>query len=63
MFMCRGKAIEHDERGGAEGAGRGEREADDTTRGGDGADDVRQASGGQHNKWVVVTTAEDGVKR
>jgi hypothetical protein len=36
MFMHHGKAMEHDERGWAEGAGRGEREADNTTRGGRG---------------------------
>ena len=36
MFTCREKAMEHDKRGGAEGAGRGEREADNTTRGGRG---------------------------
>ncbi len=36
MFMCHRKAMEHDERGGAEGAGQGKREADNTTRGGRG---------------------------
>ncbi len=36
MFTRCGKAMEHDERGGAEGAGQGEREADDMARGGRG---------------------------
>jgi hypothetical protein len=36
MFTHCGKVIEHDERGGAEGVGQGEREADDMTRGGRG---------------------------
>ncbi len=36
MFTHRRMAMEHDKRGGAEGAGRGEREADNTTRGGRG---------------------------
>jgi hypothetical protein len=36
MFTHRGKAMDHDERGGAEGVGQGKREADNTTRGGRG---------------------------
>jgi hypothetical protein len=36
MFTHCGKAMEHDERGVAEGAGRGEQEVDDTARGGRG---------------------------
>jgi hypothetical protein len=36
MFMRSGKAMKHDKRWGARGAGRGEWEADDTTRGGRG---------------------------
>jgi hypothetical protein len=42
MFAPCGKAMEHDERRGAEGAGQGEREADNTTRGGRG-----QTTGGK----------------
>ncbi len=36
MFTHHGKVMEHYERGGAEGAGQGKQEADNTTRGGRG---------------------------
>jgi hypothetical protein len=61
MFRHHGKAMEHDERRGAVGAGQGDQEADDTTRGGRGrtmqgkrvADDTTRGSS-------LVAMAEDG---
>jgi hypothetical protein len=65
MFTCRGKAMEHDERGWAEGAVRGEREADDMTRGGRGqtmqgkraADDTTRGLSSRRQKIVEPTRA------
>jgi hypothetical protein len=59
----------HDKRGGAEGAGRGEQEADDTTRGGRGrttrgkwaADDTTRGSLSQRQK--MVKPAHAGVRQ
>jgi hypothetical protein len=57
--------MEHDERGGAEGAGRGKQEADNTTRGGRGrmtqgkraADDTIRGSLSQWQKMVEPARA------
>jgi hypothetical protein len=65
MFPCRRKVMEHDKRGGAEGAGRGKREADDTTRGGRGqttqgkqaADNTTRGSSSGWQKMVELAHA------
>jgi hypothetical protein len=67
MFTCGRKGMEHDERGGAEGAGQGEWEADNTTRGGRGwtmrgkraADTTTRGSSLQQQK--IVEPARAGV--